>query len=87
LVYPFFIVQYFTPYNIIPALSLDCIQCDRQGVWYSPEENERHIMRCQRGLIPPTRCTNTTHTHCIFNYYKKTGSKELLIRKLKNSKA
>uniref|UniRef100_A0A915CUP0 Secreted protein n=1 Tax=Ditylenchus dipsaci TaxID=166011 RepID=A0A915CUP0_9BILA len=56
------------------ALCLECIQCDRQGVWYSPEENERHILRCQTGMIPATRCSNTSHTHCIFNYYKKAGT-------------
>ncbi|KAI1722207.1 hypothetical protein DdX_04515 [Ditylenchus destructor] len=55
------------------VISLECIQCDRQDVWYSPEENERHIRRCQRGLIPPTRCSNASHTHCIFSYYKKNG--------------
>uniref|UniRef100_A0A183C993 CXXC-type domain-containing protein n=1 Tax=Globodera pallida TaxID=36090 RepID=A0A183C993_GLOPA len=55
------------------AQCLECIQCDRQTLWYSPEENERHIARCQRGLIPPSQCANSSHTHCIFNYFKQGG--------------
>ena len=54
-------------------LALECIQCDRQALWYSPEENERHIARCQKGLIPASRCTNATHTHCIYSYYRQGG--------------
>lgn len=54
-------------------LALECIQCDRQALWYSPEENERHIARCQKGLIPANRCTNATHTHCIYSYYRQGG--------------
>lgn len=49
------------------------MQCDRQGVWYSPEENERHIINCQKGKIKPTKCMNESQTHCIFNYYKQDG--------------
>ncbi|KAL3119028.1 hypothetical protein niasHT_003811 [Heterodera trifolii] len=55
------------------AQCLECIQCDRQTLWYSPEENERHIGRCQRGLIPPSQCANSSHTHCIFSYFKQGG--------------
>jgi hypothetical protein len=58
-------------------LALECIQCDRQALWYSPEENERHIARCQKGLIPANRCTNATHTHCIYSYYRQGGGQSV----------
>nr|CAD2186491.1 unnamed protein product [Meloidogyne enterolobii] len=83
-IFNIFIQKYLQQYSLflfilflvkIPenALALDCIQCDRQALWYSPEENERHISRCQKGLIPSTKCMNSSHTHCIYSYYRQSG--------------
>jgi RNA recognition motif-containing protein len=58
--------------------SLHCIQCDRQENWYSPEKNEEHIQRCHKGEIEPTKCKNSTHTHCIYSYYRRGGATGIL---------
>lgn len=54
--------------------SLHCVQCDRRGSWYSPDDSERHVAKCQNGLIEATKCANTSHTHCIFSYYRQGAS-------------
>uniref|UniRef100_A0A914CRJ7 Uncharacterized protein n=1 Tax=Acrobeloides nanus TaxID=290746 RepID=A0A914CRJ7_9BILA len=61
------------------ALSLSCIQCDRSQNWYSAEENERHIRDCQKAVIEPTKCTNTSHTHCIYSYFREDGNSRMTI--------
>lgn len=63
------------------VFSLECVQCDRQGVWYSPSENDLYIESCQRGLIPATKCSNLTHTHCIYSFYKHGGATTITERK------
>ncbi|CAD5206314.1 unnamed protein product [Bursaphelenchus okinawaensis] len=59
--------------------SLECIQCDRHGAWYSPEETERHVQKCQNGLIDPTPCLNASHTHCIYSYYRQGVSNVITV--------
>ncbi|KAI6232956.1 hypothetical protein M3Y99_00955700 [Aphelenchoides fujianensis] len=64
--------------DLLPS-GLDCIQCDRRGTWYSPEESERYVVRCQNGLIEPTKCLNTSHTHCIHSYYRQGASSNVIV--------
>ncbi|CAD5208840.1 unnamed protein product [Bursaphelenchus xylophilus] len=65
------------------ASSLKCIQCDRRGSWYTPEETEQHVQRCQEGMITPTECQNSTHTHCIYSYYRQGVSNEITVTERK----
>ncbi|KJH53212.1 hypothetical protein DICVIV_00523 [Dictyocaulus viviparus] len=62
-------------HKIIEVLALECIQCDKNGAWYSEEEHERQIELCQNGFIPKTPCRNQSHTHCIVSWYRSGDSK------------
>ncbi|KAI6182350.1 hypothetical protein M3Y97_00370900 [Aphelenchoides bicaudatus] len=61
------------------ADALECVQCDRRGAWFAPEDSERHIAKCQNGLIEPTKCLNSSHTHCIFSFYKQGSSSSIIV--------
>uniref|UniRef100_A0A158QMQ7 Zf-C5HC2 domain-containing protein n=1 Tax=Haemonchus placei TaxID=6290 RepID=A0A158QMQ7_HAEPC len=64
-------------------LALECMQCDKNAAWYSEEEHERHIEMCQHGLVPPTPCRNSSHTHCIVSWYRSGGSTERVVTERK----
>ncbi|KAI6178779.1 hypothetical protein M3Y98_00538600 [Aphelenchoides besseyi] len=64
---------------VLFANGLECIQCDRRGTWYSPEDSERHVVRCQNGMIEPTRCLNSSHTHCIYSFYRQGASSNVIV--------
>ncbi|CAD6189776.1 unnamed protein product [Caenorhabditis auriculariae] len=64
---------------ISTGTALMCIQCGNNEAWYSEEEHERRIEACRHGLIAPTRCKNTTLTHCIVSWYRTGGSNEKMV--------
>ncbi|KAF1769151.1 hypothetical protein GCK72_000965 [Caenorhabditis remanei] len=65
----------------IAVSALECIQCAPNSAWYSEQEEERRIEACRQGLVAPSKCLNSTHTHCIVNWYRTGGSSERIVTK------
>uniref|UniRef100_A0AC35U7E4 Uncharacterized protein n=1 Tax=Rhabditophanes sp. KR3021 TaxID=114890 RepID=A0AC35U7E4_9BILA len=55
------------------------MQCERQNSYLPFENQETYMKQCQDGTLPPTPCTNITHTHCIFSFYKQFENNDRVV--------